>query len=152
MNNFIIWIFLAIFIIIISVWWLLNISQKPTRTKKISSKTCFLDMEADFRNRDERFYMSNNFIAINVKLQDSDFRYQIISSNGKLLYDNRSYGIEVKSPINSFEVQQAISSQSSSCILRNKKRYAAFYICDNKGRARVVRLSSLNAKKYNINI
>ena len=144
-----IWGFIIIFVIIITIWWLLMISSKKGKIKR---RTFYADMEEDFESRSNKFYLSNNFIEIDVELRNSDFRYQIIDSDGEVLYDNRECKNRKKEepPVVSFEVQQAISLKTSSKILRNKVRYTAFYISDNKDRSRVVRLSSLNAERQQV--
>ena len=161
--NWAVWALVLLFVVLIVVWWFFSDDPKTIKRKESRGRTDFSDIEDDFELRSERFYMSNDFISINDELQNSDYTYTIFDSNGKLLYNNRSFvslyetrehtklrscdsDILFKNLIISFESTQAISTMNKGFILRNKVRNAAFYVSDCKDRARIVHISSNNAE------
>ena len=144
-NRNIIWIVVLLVIVMIAVFWFLSTDKrKPT----IISSITYDDMKAEFSSRPESFYLSNDRNMIEKELNNSNFEYEIIDSDGEVIFWNRRCDNTLidQDSIDTFEVTQSIATKCEAFILRDRVRYAAFYVSDKKSRARVVHMSSMNAR------
>lgn len=139
-NLMLFLLFLMIMILILT-WW--NFQNSREIPNNICISTNYNDIISEFDKNNNKFYMEINVLILNDKLRNSDYEFDIIDSNYKLIYNNRSKTINRK--LNTFEITEAVI-KGKGFIVRDKIRFAAFKVSDCK-RFRIVRISGINGDR-----